>query len=142
MSHAALEVLEAWDLLDDEPRVARLDMRDWRNIGDALERGYQSGVPAGVLGSIGPGVCRGLRFVEGQDPFDGLVPHLLLGQCVWLPDPVFSLVARSGTRAWETLPDSGSPKLTGRKGIHTKVNTAWTCSPNDRLAYVRERMPP
>lgn len=134
------DVLDAWDLLKEDSPVDRLNMNDWRKIGDALVRVYD-GPPKPVLGSVSIGLNQAVRVAEGQEPLATLVPYALSFQCVWLPDPLYSFITETGARIWGRMPDSGSDFFSGRRGIHLARKVLWTAAPADRLRLAREILP-
>jgi hypothetical protein len=68
------DVLDAWDLLREDPHLASFSMTDWKKIGEAVA-GVASQEP--TLGAVHLGLTDGIAIGEGHEPLSRIPGALL-----------------------------------------------------------------
>lgn len=135
-----LEILDAWDLLDEGRRIDAYSMSNWRSIAEALSQCHDP-EPAAVLGSVLPGLHQAAALSEGRAPIEAIAPHLVMNQSVWLPDPLYTFLVRDSTVAWKQLPESGN-SVTETPAIYTNWRQLWDFRAVDRQAEAARHLSP
>lgn len=136
-----MQILEAWDLLNEDPRLGRFSMRDWRSIADAVTRTYSNDTyirPS--LGSVHFGVTRGLTITNGKVPVTELANQVILFKSIWMPDPVFSFFSEVAREGWRYLPDTGSKYFVDQV-FPSHWRNVWDISPEQRRTAIRKYLP-
>ncbi len=135
------QILQAWDLLEEDPKLGRLSLKDWRSISHALDNYYsdENKIQAS-LGSVHLGVTQGITICEGRLPPTELASQLVLFETVWLPDPLYAFLAETARQGWSYLPETGSDYLS-HHGIRPHWKHLWDVSPEQRRAAIRRYLP-
>jgi hypothetical protein len=135
-----LDVLLGWDLLQDPIDVNRYTMTDWSRIGAAVASVYDDPLPQ-VLGGCHVGMFRGTRVIEGHDDPGSLALAMVLSETLWLPDPLFSFLAREAGGAWAMMPESGGRHFTAEPVMRIDWRGLWAEPAAERRSRIRAEMP-
>lgn len=137
-SDSLFDILDAWELLRDDPPIDSLSLGDWQRVAEAVHSLPET---PGALGSIHLGLTDGTQVVEGGKPVAMLAPYAVAFDTVWLPDPIYSFLGREASKALELLPDLGGTFFTSR-GITNSWRTLNMTPPSERKNRIREFFPP
>jgi hypothetical protein len=136
---AVFDILDAWELLGDSPRLQRFSMTDWSKIAEAIAAVPALSEPA--LGSVHLGLSRGTGIAEGREEIAPLAPYAVMFETVWLPDPAYSFLSRNAAKVWQLLPDARGTFFGGQTfGMHWRP--VWSAPPSERRQVLLEYLPP
>ena len=141
MARSIYDVLDGWDLLDEESDLSKYGLSDWRDIDRALFDIYEHEFSA-CLGSSFLGANLTTRFAEGLAPPETIAASVLAFETVWLFDPIYSLVSDAAAEAWNLLPERNADYF--GKGPHVYVD--WRPlghqRKHDRREFLLREIPP
>src|SRR5712672_1639358 len=134
----SLEVLAAWDLLDDPTRFHGLTWQNIKAFAEQIEAECRS--VSSVLKGCHIGLHDSLKVVEGRSSPSTLAFPLLMNETLWLPDPVVSFVSRDAKHRWEQTPEAGGT-FYGTSGARMPWRSLWSYPKEQRREVFRAAFP-
>jgi hypothetical protein len=135
------DILNSWDLTKTEIDLNIYNKADFKKISDEIESNYFNFSPNQVLGRVHMGITESINYMETDTKLSRLAIPLLCFKQVWLPDPFYSFFSIDSLNVWEKMPDSGSRYFSRTPTIHTKWSNYWGTSKDERIDYLKKRLP-
>lgn len=133
--------MDDWGLSQKNHSFKRYSRSEISLIANSISDLYSNEIPT-ALGRKHLSIHDSLNLIEGNKPLSNLAMPLLFSKQIWLPDPLYSVLAPETKSIWNRLPESGPKGITGKPSAYLPWDNYWSTRTSERIDYLDTVVPP
>ncbi|MFA0005121.1 hypothetical protein AB4422_17290 [Vibrio splendidus] len=133
-------LIEKWGLDRESHTFKRFSRSEISEIANEIMGLYNNSLPK-ALGRKHLSIHDSINLSEANNPVSTLAVPLLFSKQIWLPDPLYSVLAPNTKSIWSRLPESGPMNIMGQPGPYLPWDNYWTTRTSERVSYLDSVVP-